>query len=212
VVFGLVRKSEIKEEALLPFYKLASADSLKFNVVSCMFAIHYMFETTTTLNNFVKNVSDLLNVGGYFIGTCLDGYLVHQALKGKTEINGFYYGENGEQIRNWGIVKKYDRYELKNHLKNIGKAIEVYMESFGQWLEEYLVDYDMLVEYLAKENIRPVISPKELELLGLNASTGSFKEIYNEIEHPEEDGDLDGFNEMFKEYSFMNRWFIFKKY
>ena len=65
------------------------------------FAIHYMFENDTTLNNFVKNVNSVLKEDGYFIGTCLDGYLVSEKLKDKDEIKGEQDGKIS-----WMIQKK----------------------------------------------------------------------------------------------------------
>jgi len=47
--------------------------STLFDVASIQFALHYMFENKYTLHNFLKNISDLVKVGGYFIGTYYDG-------------------------------------------------------------------------------------------------------------------------------------------
>lgn len=47
-----------------------------YNVVSCMFALHYFFETEHILEQFVRNVAANLERGGYFIGCVPDGALV----------------------------------------------------------------------------------------------------------------------------------------
>eukprot|EP00976_Prorocentrum_cordatum_P013328 265988-Prorocentrum_minimum.AAC.14 len=44
----------------------------EFDVVSCQFAIHYLFESHETLCNFVGFVAQALRLGGRFIGTFLD--------------------------------------------------------------------------------------------------------------------------------------------
>lgn len=51
------------------------------DVVACMFAIHYFFKNTESLNGLLKNLADTIKVGGYFIGCCFDGNLVFNMLK-----------------------------------------------------------------------------------------------------------------------------------
>ena len=44
------------------------------NVSSIQFALHYMFENTETLHNFLDmNIAECTKLGGYFIGTSYDG-------------------------------------------------------------------------------------------------------------------------------------------
>ena len=77
VVFGDINKIDIEETELYPFYNLIN---VKFNLVSCMFSIHYMFENENTLDNFVHNIDLVLKNNGIFIGTCLDGSSVNNKL------------------------------------------------------------------------------------------------------------------------------------
>jgi branched-chain amino acid transport system ATP-binding protein len=51
-----------------------------FNVSSCQFAIHYMFETRANVCNFLRNVCECTEVGGYFIGTTYDGATMFEEL------------------------------------------------------------------------------------------------------------------------------------
>ena len=44
-----------------------------YDLITCMYAIHYMMNDETSLDNFLRNVSENLLDQGYFIGTCLDG-------------------------------------------------------------------------------------------------------------------------------------------
>jgi mRNA (guanine-N7-)-methyltransferase len=48
-----------------------------YDVVTAMFCIHYFCESTETLARFVDLVAKSLRPGGYFLGCCLDGSLVH---------------------------------------------------------------------------------------------------------------------------------------
>ena len=43
-----------------------------FDIVSTQFAIHYMFRSEDKLRAYLRNVTDRLEPGGYFIGTTID--------------------------------------------------------------------------------------------------------------------------------------------
>ena len=55
--------------------------SMKLNLVSCQFAFHYSFETIKQAQCMLKNASECLNVGGYFIGTIPDANQIISRLK-----------------------------------------------------------------------------------------------------------------------------------
>lgn len=163
-----------------------------FDVVSCQFALHYLFTDDTTLNNFCKNVDDLLKPGGYFIGTCLDGNKVHDALK--NEPNRILEGLiDGNVV--WRIAKDGD-YE---DLEGTGCAIDVFVESIGQSRREYLVDMELLKEKLGNYGIG---------IDGKDKKTGikSFESKFNDSAHR-----MDKQDAALKKYSGMNQWFVFKK-
>ncbi|CAO1427860.1 unnamed protein product [Diamesa serratosioi] len=48
--------------------------SIDLNLVSCQFAFHYCFESPKQAETMLKNVSECLKPGGYFIGTIPDAY------------------------------------------------------------------------------------------------------------------------------------------
>ena len=163
-----------------------------------------MFENENTLDNVVKNIDMLLKDDGYFFGTCLDGYLVNDKLKNTKLIKGEQDGKLA-----WSIEKNYDVYSNNKPLENIGKKIKVYIQTINQLLDEYLVDYELLKYKLGQFNIRPV-EDKDLEELKLKSSSGSFKDIYDEFKSNKKNK-ID-MNDLQKEFSFLNRFFIFKKY
>jgi hypothetical protein len=202
---GLIKKSDIKKEekVLLNYYNKVVTE--KFNLVSIQFAIHYMFENETTLNNFVKNVNSVLNVNGYFIGTCLDGFLVSEKLKNTNVIKGEI---NGKTL--WKIEKKYNEFNKDKPLDNIGKKISVYVETINQLIDEYLVDYELLKYKLGQYNIKP-LKDEDLKTLKLDTSSGSFEDIFNHFSKNKRNN-IDEMSSVHKEYSFLNRFFIFKKY
>ena len=45
--------------------------NLKFDVVSCQFALHYCFESQKQCKTFVRNAAQNLKRGGYFFGTTI---------------------------------------------------------------------------------------------------------------------------------------------
>ena len=45
----------------------------QFGAVSCMFALHYFFETEASLHNLLRTVAASLKPGGYFFGVMPDG-------------------------------------------------------------------------------------------------------------------------------------------
>ena len=45
--------------------------NIKFDVVSCQFALHYCFESQKQCKTFVRNAAQNLKRGGYFFGTTI---------------------------------------------------------------------------------------------------------------------------------------------
>jgi hypothetical protein len=64
-----------------------------FNISSCQFAIHYFFENKTTFHNFMRNLAECTQIGGYFIGTCYDGKSVFKLLKNKNYGTGSFISQ-----------------------------------------------------------------------------------------------------------------------
>jgi mRNA (guanine-N7-)-methyltransferase len=75
-----------------PAVQKYGADQLKekADVVLCMYAIHYFFETEQKFDGLLQNIADNLKVGGYFIGTNFDVQAVFDLLrnteKGKSKV------------------------------------------------------------------------------------------------------------------------------
>jgi len=55
-------------------------DSLKFDLTSCQFAIHYSFESEKQAHRMVKNACQSLKEGGYFIGTTVNSTMLRERL------------------------------------------------------------------------------------------------------------------------------------
>jgi hypothetical protein len=173
----------------------------KFDVVSCQFAIHYMFETETKLRNFCANLNQTLADGGYFFGTCLNGTLVKKELS------------NVQENKIVGKIKDNVVWTIEKGVWNdsnevfIGDSCSVYFESIGVNHTEYLVSIEILEKYLGEYNIRPLTEIDARKLFkNSNKSFGNF----NEIDLGTRDFQLS--DETLKKFSFLNMWFVFKKY
>lgn len=171
----------------------------------CMFAIHYFFETKETLDGFLQNVADTIKVGGYFMGTCFDGGAVFNMLRG-VEKGQSKVGMRGETPI-WTIRKEYDADELTDDDDSVGMAIDVEFISIGTTHREYLVSYDYLVRRMKQNGFLP-LTKEECAALKLKHSTNMFSESY---EMAKKAGKTYEMTDAVKEFSFLNRWFIFKR-
>lgn len=181
-----------------------------FSLVSCMFAIHYFFETEDKLDGFFHNVAHNLKTDGYFITTFMDGIRVNELLTSETNITpGVAEGRKLDgTIPVWALIKRYQTFSENNYY---GKPVDVFLENINKMIPEYLVHFPTLVEKAKKYNL-------EVE------NTGMFGDTYNKIlssidrtkpvsqlSHVEkavvalEDDDIQ------TQFSFLNRWVIFKK-
>jgi hypothetical protein len=187
-----------------------------FDVVSNQFSIHYFFENTEVLNNFLRNVSECCKVGGYFIGTSYDGREVFRQLENKEMGESIFINKDG--VKMWEIKKQYDQTEFANDMSSVGYKIDVYQESINKTFSEYLVNYEYLIQLI--ENYGFVLVERdEARSLGLPNSIGNFDQLYYEMQSQIKSkkikrADLFSAPDMTsdeKKISFLNKYFIFKK-
>ncbi len=182
VLWGLT-----KDDRLSKYYGMMQES---FDTISCQFAIHYFFKDQPSLAAFLNNVDKFIKVGGRFIGTCLNGTKIRKALKDKDNLTG----KKGDRII-WDIRKKYQG------KSPYGSEIDIYMESIGKVITEYLVDLNLL------ESLMNNMGYKTVFIKG-------FDMIYDEIMGELEGHYLQSISSMSddeKLYSFMNIAFCFEK-
>lgn len=186
-----------------------------FDVASIQFALHYMFENRNTLHNFLRNVSETTKVGGYFIGTCYDGSRVFNELRDKEEGDGVEIHDN--DVKMWGIVKKYSQDSFAPDESSLGYSVDVFMESIGKSFTEYLVNFDYL-ETVIKIYGFALVPRSETHKLGLPSSRGSFRELFTTLteskQNPKMKSEYGKSCEMTvdeKKISFLNNYFVYKK-
>jgi SAM-dependent methyltransferase len=205
--------------ALLSTYSNFSRPG-SFDLATCMFAIHYFFESEKKLRGFCKNVADVLKPGGFFVGVCPDGDTVEAILDDRAPSPGDSIegtSEGGDLL--WRITRRFknvgDNYKPKD-ATIFSKGIDVFMETIGQSIPEFLMHYKTLVRFMSDEGMHPLDSP-QLSSSNLGSmSTGLLDGIFSKVQGGEIGSEtLRGFvsamSDAEKEYSFMNRWFVFTK-
>ena len=174
-----------------------------FDTVSCQFAIHYFFESKDTVKRFFQNVQSTLLLNGTFIVTCMDGDRVNKLLSTSKNKSEKKVSGQVDDKTIWSITKKYEKYNAKSY----GLKIEVYLESIDKAHEEYLVP-PALLEKVAGDMGFELLTTGATGTEGagdeLNA-TGTFDELAESSEAAK------SMSHELSQYSFLNRWYIFKK-
>lgn len=166
-----------------------------FHLVTCMYAIHYLFKSNDTLDEFLLNVSQNLRDQGYFIGTCMDGPEIVKAFKGKDLI----YGE----VDNKTIYTINKVEDVEYDTLTVGNSVKVYFETFNESVEEYLVDIEYLVEKAKNYDLKLIESNLFLEEPG---------NLLNQYEVDNNDNaNLVKKNKDLEQWASWNRYFIFQK-
>jgi hypothetical protein len=187
-----------------------------FNISSCQFALHYFFETIEKLNNFIKNLSECTKVDGYFIGTCYDGNVMFNALRGVEKGHSITLRIKDTKV--WEVAKDYSKTTFDNDISCVGYAIDVFQDSINKTIKEYLVNFTyftQLMEYYGFQLLRR----EEAVALGLPNGTGMFSELFARMEQDVEQdqrqknryGGAIYMTPIEKQISFYNRYFVFKK-
>jgi hypothetical protein len=189
-----------------------------FDISSIQFAVHYMFENEETLNGFMRNVCECTKVGGVFIGTTFNGKKVFDLLKRngvkKNESFILFKGgvtESSKKIIE--IVKKYDddlRFPPDEF--SLGYEIQVWQESIGNYISEYLVNFEYLDGMMSKYGFEPHHLDKGNIF---RKSRASFEELFSIMREYHSSNSLYakalGMSNEEKTLSFLNDYFIYKK-
>lgn len=123
-----------------------------FDVVSCMYAIHYMMDSEDTLDAFLQNVSENLLDQGYFIGTCLDGMSVLREMGRSTELSGVIGDKTVFKIKKMDSTSD-GTTEPYKHI-TVGNKVLVYYEKFAGQFPENLVNMSYLRERARGHNLK----------------------------------------------------------
>jgi SAM-dependent methyltransferase len=179
-----------------------------FNMVSCMFAIHYFFKSKETLDGFLNNVSNNLRPGGLFITTFMDGHHVDRLVNGSDVKNMTVEGRKIDQeIPVWAIIKHYDTFSKDDCWQ---KYIEVFLENTNNLIPEFLVHFEKLVEEAKTHGLELVDDGMFGDTFNRMLEDISTKET-SKLEHVENAVLKLKDDEVQKHFSFLNRWAVFRK-
>ena len=184
---------------------LRGAAAAGFDAASAMFSIHYFFRDRGTLDGFLRNVADTVKVGGYFVGCCFDGDSV-AALLSDVAMGGVKRG-NEDAVDIWSITKQYDGGVLPATDEGLGRAIDVNFISIGETYTEYLVSWTYLLSRMTEIGLE-LLNGEELKAMGLRHSSNLFSESYRMAL---ESGRNFPMSPAVSTFSFLNRWFIFRR-
>ena len=187
-----------------------------FNISSIQFALHYMFESETILNEFIKNIKECTALEGYFIGTCYDGSKIFNMLNSLNADESISIFKNEKKI--WELTKKYDAKEFNDDESSLGYAINVFQETINKTFKEYLVNYKYLIRIM-ENNGFVLLNETEYKQLNLPGSMGNFEQLYNFMNNEIKSnnyllkklGNSAQLSTEEKQISFLNNYFIFKK-
>jgi len=175
--------------------------------IAIMFALHYFFENESTLTGLIQNINDSLKVGGVFIGCCFDGEAVFNSMRSVPE-GGTKVGQDGA-TEIWKIKKMYTNTFLPNDAQSLGLPIEVDFISIGTSQVEYLMNFALLTERMNEIGCY-IMDKKECAEAGIPfpESTAMFSETFDVAKKQKQ---VFAMSPAVREYSFYNRWFIFKR-
>ena len=175
--------------------------------IAIMFALHYFFESESTLTGLIQNINDSLKVGGVFIGCCFDGEAVFNSLQSLPE-GGTKVGQDGS-TEIWKIKKMYSNMFLPADSQSLGLPIEVDFISIGTSQVEYLMNFALLTERMNDIGCY-LMNKQECADAGLPypESSAMFSDTYDVAKKQKQNFVM---SPAVREYSFYNRWFIFKR-
>jgi mRNA (guanine-N7-)-methyltransferase len=151
-----------------------------FDIITCNFAIQFILESCSKFKSFINNISNNLNTNGKFILTHFNSKNIFNLLKSKEIVD--ICDEGNRKI--FTIKKLYNNQRILKY----GQKISVDINSIGRH-DEYLVNFENLVEELQKNNIKLI-------------ENKNFSDLDTEIE----------LNDYEKQFSFLNMYSVFEKY
>lgn len=215
----LGRKDKYNKQYENLYKKYNSIAKEGFDVVSSQFSFHYYFKDEKTLRGYLQNLKELTNKGGYFMGTCYDGMKLFKTFEKEKNIQG----RDDKGILIYDIIKNYKISDFdykKEDISNMfGQDITVYMSSIGQYITEYLVNFEFVIEIMKEYDFVPYYPDKASNM---NNPIGNFEEIMDNVENLLEEREKDiqkaysyakivNKEQKYRTLSGLNNWFIFKK-
>lgn len=183
---------ELKQYDLSKFNNTITSE--KFDIITCNFAIHYLFNEKTSLLNFIRLVKFIGKPGCHIIITTNNGEEVDNIF-GMHKNKIFYKSINNQMHQICEYVKKYDTY-----LSDCGNTIGARLPHINEdMIDEWLVDKTFIINTFKENNIILIESIQFSDLY--NVILAESKKYKNPMTPM--DGDE-------KSWSFLNIAYIFK--
>lgn len=203
------------------FFSIDPNKRTYFDRINCQFAIHYFLKNEDTWKNLKQNLNMYLKAGGYFMVTVFDGNYVTDLFKDNNNKYTVYYtDQRGNKRILFEIIKRYDD-KVLNKTK-IGNAIDLYvswMFKEGQYITEYIVDYEFIVNELKKDcDLELVDSDLFVNLYEVNRDYFKYYAQYDDnletrkfLLNVANYYDSNDINEACFKYSQLERYYVFRK-
>ena len=184
-----------------------------FDIGSIQFALHYMFDSEDSIMNFVYNLVECIQVGGYFCATCFDGHSILDLLKDikKGQIMSTSHDEMGtfklstdvkkDYVPFSNIQKQYENSDVKDISKYVALPIGVKQQSLNKdvFLKEYLVFAEYFIPLMATYGFELATNIREFP-----NGTGLFKTLHSKFKDMSAEPNQEAI-------SYLNRYYIFQK-
>lgn len=171
--------------------KILQHDSFKdikqpivFDIVSCQFSMHYLFESESKIRAFLHNVSCRLEVGGFFIGSTVDADKVISLVRaqGGEDLrisNKFYSIQLGQNTYPKETMSPYGQKFFFYLKEAVGK--ERLSEGRPIYVPEYLVIFSHLEKLAEEYGLRLVEKRNFHEFYDRNIEDKNFERLFNLI-------------------------------
>ena len=190
----------------------------QFDCICSFFALHYLFDSKESTDNLAENIKTYLKPGGFLCFTLFDAKIVMDKLNDKDTFTMYYTDDDGTRKKLFEIIKKFDgKLEDKE-----GLPIDVYMDWImqeGKYETEYLVTPKLLNKVMEKAGCYLVETDLFSNLYHINSQY--FTQVIEHEENPKNYKfykkvasffeELKGVDKESKIFSFINRYYIYKK-
>lgn len=170
----------------------AAADPTPYDAVTCMFAMHYFYESENVLDTFLRHVSANLKDGGYFLGCVPDGKRIAGLLRNRATFTSPYL----TVTRHWsGPMRTFGCGYTFALQDTVTQGNDVSSGSY-----EFLVFFKAFTLIAARHGMHPIV---DYDLGGMVAcSNDAFKHFQPP---PGLDPDLARVSELFAAFAFQKR-------
>jgi mRNA (guanine-N7-)-methyltransferase len=157
-------------DLLTDHYDAERNDIVQHDLVSSQFVLHYSFESFPQADRFLKNVSDSLKPGGFFIGSTTNGAeLVKRLRKAEscTFGNDCYTVKFGEKYKNGEEAVKPELFGVKFDFQ-LSDVVEC---------PEFLVNFDCLVKMARRHNLTLVLKSSFDEFFHTHSKNNEYRDL-----------------------------------